>query len=178
MGSPERTVIERSANTQAPDDVGSGEPAEWAEVDRLLRDGARLCWLAATDAEQTPHVRPVFAAWTGSTAVIASNPSARKTKALEHEPRCSIAFDLVELHVVMEGVARRLTTEADLHRAKTAFDDVYGWPTRVEGDRLDADGAAPSSGGPPFNVYEVTPAKAYAFPTADQVEPTRFDFPR
>lgn len=120
----------------------------------------------------------MFAAWTGSTAVMASNPAARKTKALENEPRCSIAFDLVDLHVVLEGVARRLDSADDLARARSAFDDVYGWPTRVVGDTLDADGAAPSSGGPPFHVFEVSPTKAYAFPTADQVEPTRFDFPR
>lgn len=54
--------------------------------------------------------------------------------------------------------------------------DVYGWPTTVVCDELDAAYAAPSSGGPPFSAYEVTPRRAYAFPTNDQFDPTRFTF--
>ena len=69
-----------------------------------------------------------------------------------------------------------ITTPHDLERAVAAFADVYGWPTTVAGDVIDAPYAAPSSGGPPFRVYELTPIRAHAFPTADQFEPTRFVF--
>jgi hypothetical protein len=79
--------------------------------------------------------------------------------------------------VVVEGVAARLTGEHDLTRASHALRDVYGWPTTVVGDELEAPFAAPSSGGPPFRAYELTPAKAFAFPTDDQFEPTRFTWP-
>ena len=176
MSEPEVSVIARAPKTQRPEGVGSGRAASWDDVTRLLRAGGGLSWLATTGPEQAPHVRPVFAAWTGESLVIASNPKARKTAALEHEPRCSVAIDLSELHVVVEGVARRLTSPADLTRATVAFSEVYDWPTTVVGDRIDADGAAPSSGGPPFYVYEVTPIRAFGFPTADQVEPTRWRF--
>ena len=65
---------------------------------------------------------------------------------------------------------------ADLARASGALFDVSEWPTTVVGDELDAPYAAPTSGGPPFRVYEVMPARAFAFPTNDQFEPTRFTF--
>ena len=89
---------------------------------------------------------------------------------------CSLAIDLGRAHVVVEGTAARLTGTANLARASSALFDVYEWPTTVVGDELDAPYAAPTSGGPPFRVYEVTPARAFAFPTNDQFEPTRFTF--
>ena len=122
------------------------------------------------------HVRPIFAAWTGTSFVFASNPGAAKSRRLDADGHCSLAIDLGRAHLVVEGTAERLTGEADLTRASTAMREVYGWPTTVVGDHLDAEGAAPSSGGPPFNAYEVTPARAFAFPTEDQFDPTRFTF--
>jgi hypothetical protein len=73
-------------------------------------------------------------------------------------------------------VPARLTTEADLERARVAFADVYEWPVTVEGDMIDAPYAAPTSGGPPMRVYELTPVRAHAFPTDDTFQPTRFVF--
>ena len=70
----------------------------------------------------------------------------------------------------------RLTARHDLERAAAAFLDVYDWPTTVVGDELDTPYAAPTSGGPPFPVYGLTPIRAFAFPTDDQFEPTRFVF--
>jgi hypothetical protein len=53
---------------------------------------------------------------------------------------------------------------------------VFDRPTEVAGDLLEAPYAAPTSGGPPFEVYEIRPMRAFAFPTADQVEPTRWEW--
>lgn len=75
---------------------------------------------------------------------------------------------------MFEGRATRLTGASDLDRARRALEDVFGWPTEVVGDQLDAAYAAPTSGGPPFNAYEVTPTRAFGFPTNDQREPTRW----
>ena len=54
---------------------------------------------------------------------------------------------------------------------------MYAWPTRVSGGKLDADYGAPTSGGPPYHVYEVTPTKAFGFPiTGETFTPTRWRF--
>ena len=46
---------------------------------------------------------------------------------------------------------------------------------RADGSHLDADYGAPTSGGPPYEVYEVTPAKAFALPTdGETTTPTRW----
>jgi len=114
--------------------------------------------------------------WPGETFVFASKPGARKTGALKQEPHCSVAIDLETMHLVVEGSANRLTQESDLRRATLAFDERFSWPTEVDGDLIDSPYAAPSSGGPPFEVYEIRPTRAYAFPTSDQFEPTRWEW--
>jgi Pyridoxamine 5'-phosphate oxidase len=177
MSAPTTEMIRRVSDATKQDgyDEASLAPADWDDVRSRLRDGPGPCWLSTT-MDGASHVRPVFAAWTGESFVVASNPRARKTRALQEESRCSVAIDLKDLHVVVEGVARRLTTEPDLGRATVAFQEVYGWPTEVAGDLLEAPYAAPTSGGPPFEVYEIRPVRAYGFPTADQVEPTRWQW--
>jgi hypothetical protein len=61
--------------------------------------------------------------------------------------------------------------------ASGAFKASYDWPTVVAGDQLDAEYGAPTSGGPPYNVYEITPAKAFALPTdGETTTPTRWRF--
>lgn len=46
------------------------------------------------------------------------------------------------------------------------------------GDILDADYGAPTSLGPPYQVYELVPTCASGFPAQDGVEPTRWSFDR
>ena len=65
----------------------------------------------------------------------------------------------------LEAVPARLMERSDLERASAAFREVYDWPTTVLG-----------SGGPPFRAHDLTSLRAHAFPTNDQIEPTRFTF--
>ncbi len=168
-------MIARTSDATKPSDHEhkSLEPFDWDGVQKQLKDGPGPCWLSVTD-DGASHVRPVFAAWTGKSFVFASNPSAKKTACLEREPRVSIAIGLADVHLVIEGEAARLTRASSLDRASRALMDVFGWPTEVIGEQLDASYAAPTSGGPPFYAYEVTPTRAFGFPTADQREPTRW----
>ncbi len=172
---PHAEIIPRThARTRPP-----GDPvlpaAEWTELEGLLRDGSGTTWLSVPTPHGV-HVRPLFAAWTGSTLVFASKASAAKSRHLDADGRCSLAIDLGRADLVVEGTAARLTEAEDLARASSAMLDVYDWPTTVVGDELDAPYAAPTSGGPPFRAYEVTPERAFAFPTDDQFDPTRFTF--
>lgn len=174
MSTPRTTIIARTSDKTKQDgyDEAALQPADWQQVHAKLREGPGPGWLSVTVGGAS-HVRPVFAAWTGESFVVASNPGARKTTGLRDEPRCSVALDLGEIHLVVEGSAARLT---DLGRATTAFREVFDWPTEADGDLLDAPYAAPTSGGPPFEVYEITPERAFGFPTADQFEPTRWEW--
>ena len=171
---PHAEIIPRSPRTLAPGDPDL-PAAAWADLERLLLDGSGTTWLSVR-GDHGVHVRPIFAAWTGTSFTFASNPHAAKSRHLDADGSCSLAIDLGVAHLVVEGRAARLTGEAALTRASTAMREVYGWTTTVVGDRLDAEVAAPSSGGPPFDAYEVTPAKAFAFPTDDRFDPTRFTF--
>jgi hypothetical protein len=163
--------------TQADSEAGRSQPLAWSEVEQRLTRGGWF-WLATVRPDGGPHLMPVFAAWAGRSFFIASKDRARKSRNLEANSRCVISSDTGDLHVIVEGIARHVRDEAGLERAVEAFQAVYGWPTRIQGSQLDADYGAPTSGGPPFEVYEVTPVKAFGFPTdGETTTPTRWTWP-
>ena len=171
---PATETIPKTGGRTGVDEPSRGA-ADWEDVTARLRDGSGTTWLSVA-TEHGVHTRPIFAAWTGSSFIFATNPEAAKTKHLQAHDGVSLAIDLGSLHLVVEGSAARLTETSDLDRATLAMREVYDWPTEVVGDELDAPYAAPTSGGPPFQAWELTPAKAIALPTEDQVDPTRFTF--
>jgi Pyridoxamine 5'-phosphate oxidase len=161
--------------TQAETPSGNERPIPWeAAVDRFRTGG--WFWLSTVRPDGAPHTMPCFAAWAGTTFFVASKPTKRKSRNLDAEPRCVLAHDAGDLHLVVEGQARRVRDGAGLQRATEAFASVYDWPTTVEGDMIDAPYGAPTSGGAPFNVYEIRPLKAFGFPTKDEFMPTRWRF--
>ena len=174
MSNPTSQIIPRSDHDTGADETTSGA-VEWSDIEALLRAGSGTTWLSVR-TDHGVHTRPLFAAWTGFSFVIASKSTAAKTRHLEADGRVSLAIDLGTVHLVVEGTARRLTETADLERASAAMLEVYDWPTEVVGDELDAPYAAPTSGGPPFQVWEMSPARAIALPAAGQFDPTRFTF--
>ena len=174
-----RAIPRRGRGTTPPDETVEPPVADWAQVEQALRSGDTWpFWLSVVREDGSPHVRPVFAAWAGASFFIASKATAAKTAHLQRHPDASIGVALKSLHLVVEGRASRVTDPDTLARASDAMREVFDWPTRVDGDELDADYGAPTSGGPPYRVFELVPVTAYAFPTADQVQPTRWSFPR
>ena len=153
------------------------QPLTWADAERRLSGGGWF-WLATVRPDGAPHVVPVFSVWSDSTMFVASKDTARKSRNLAGEPRCVLTHDAGDVHLVVEGTARRVADEATLRRVSAAYGEIYGWPTRVADGRLDADYGAPTSGGPPYDVYEVTPAKVIGLPTGadESVAPTRWSF--
>lgn len=137
----------------------------------------RLVLVHDGSARRSAACRPVLAAWSGSSFFVASKNDARKSRNLATESRCVVTTDTGDLHVVVEGHARRVTDPATMSQATTAFREVFDWPTTIRGDELDAEYGAPTSGGPPFNVYEVVPTKAFGLPTdGESFTPTRWHF--
>jgi hypothetical protein len=176
MRTPRSEVIARRGSGTAPAGrTPDLEPIPWTRVDADLRRGEATCWLSAP-TRRGVHTRPVFAAWTGESFVVASNAAAVKTRHLGTGGRCSLALGPSGAHLVFEVEPHRLTRREDLATAVTAFSEVYQWPTRIAGEERDAPYAAPTSGGPPFRVYELVPVRGHAFPTEDGFAPTRFLF--
>ncbi|MGK5684722.1 pyridoxamine 5'-phosphate oxidase family protein [Actinoplanes sp. URMC 104] len=175
---PEARRIPRRGRTKPPGYDGSLPLADWTQVCARLRGGeVGPFWLgvAARDGA-APHVRPIFAAWAESSFFFVSKEGAAKTRHLARHPAAAISADLGPLHLVVEGRSGRVTTPERLALASRTLHEVFGWPTVVAGDQLDADGGAPTSGGPPYQVFELVPARAYGFPTDDQLDPTRWTF--
>lgn len=174
---PATEVIPRQGKgTQPFDDRGLFPAADWEMVTGELRKGSATFWLATLSCDGAPHVRPVLAAWTGTSFVITSKHDAVKSRNLRADGRCAITADIGPLHIVVEGHAQRVIDRDRLQLASWSMQEIFGWPNEVVGEERDADYGAPTSGGPPFEVYEIRPQKAFGFPTQDDFEPTRWRF--
>jgi hypothetical protein len=148
---------------------------DWSEVEgRFTRDGWR--WLATVRPDGAPHVMPVFGVWSESVLFIASKATARKSRNLDADGRCVLSTDVEGAHLIVEGEASQVLDEETLARASAAFERVYGWPTTIADAELDADYGAPTSGGPPYRVYQIRPSKVFALPSAAEFMPTRWRF--
>ncbi|MBY4108366.1 pyridoxamine 5'-phosphate oxidase family protein [Rhodococcus fascians] len=169
-----KTIARTGRGTVSEKD--SSGSAEWSDITAKLRSGQATSWLSVRRSRGGVHTRPVFAAFGDMSFFFATKGSAAKTAHLHDDNEVSLAIDLDEMHLVVDGVAERLTTPDDLHHASAVLLDVFDWPTQVRGDELDAPYAAPTSGGPPFQAWELRPTQSWAFPTRDQFEPTKFIF--
>lgn len=132
-------------------------------------------WLATIRPDGAPHVRPVLAAWSDPVLYVVSKDTSRKSRNLAGDSRCTLSKEASDLHVVIEGEAQQVQEADAMAAASSAFDAIYDWPTTVDGTRLDAPFGAPTSGGPPYDVYAVTPQRVYAFPVdSGTFAPTRW----
>jgi hypothetical protein len=148
---------------------------DWSEAERRLsQDGWR--WLTTVRPDGSPHVMPVFGVWSESVVFVVSKATARKSRNLDADGRCVLSADVEGAHLIVEGEASRVLDEETLERASAAFEQVYGWPTTIADAELDAEYGAPTSGGPPYRVYQIVPRKAFALPSAADFMPTRWRF--
>ena len=164
--------------TAAVGEAGNSRPVRWEDFEERLKKGGWF-WLATVRPNGAPHLVPVLAAWSDPVLYVASKPTVRKSRNLEAEDRCVLSTDAGDLHLVIEGRARRVRDQDGLARASAAFVAIHGWSTEITGDLLEAEYGAPTSGGPPYAVFEITPTKAFAFPTdGESTTPTRWRFDR
>jgi pyridoxamine 5'-phosphate oxidase-like protein len=154
---------------------GAGGVLDWSEAERRLAGGGWR-WLTTVRPDGAPHVMPVFGVWSESVVFVASKAGTRKSRNLDADGRCVLTTDADGVHLIVEGEATRVRDQATLERASAAFTQVYGWPTTVAGEELDADYGAPTSGGPPYRIYQIVPTKAFALPAGGDFMPTRWRF--
>ena len=155
------THLEQSL-TQAP---GTGGP------DR------HTCWLATVNTDGSPHVMPLGALWVDGAFYFTSGAAARKSRNLEHDPRCALTVATHDFDLVFEGKATKVTDRATAQRIADRY-KADGWPASVtEGSAsLTAEYSAPSAGPPPWDIYEMVPETVYALGTAEPYGATRWRF--
>ena len=172
---PSAEALPRTGKGTGGDDPRSStEAMTWDTAQQKFREGGWY-WLGTARRDGTPHVVPVMAAWAAPVFYVAANPATRKSRDLAENAKCVLTRDTGDAHLIVEGTARRVTDDDGLHRVSDAFGD--GWPLTVSGTVLDADFGAPTSRGAPFAAWEITPGKAFAFPTdGTSFAPTRWRF--
>jgi len=162
--------------TAAASEAGNTRSITWEEAQQRLTTGGSF-WLATVRPDGAPHVMPVLAVWSEAALYVSSKEGARKSRNLVQDGRCVITTDTGDLHLIVEGTATQVRDDATLKRASDAFKAIYDWSTVVKGGKLDAEYGAPTSGGPPYDVFEIAPTKAFGFPTdGESLTPTRWAF--
>ena len=153
-------------------------PIDWDEAGRLFA-AERGYWVATSGDGGRPHLRPVLAVWVDERIYSTTNPAARKGRDLASRPSAALAARAPAMDIVIEGPVAWIQDRQRLRRIGEAYQDKYEWPVTVTDDNaFTAPYGAPTAGGPPYRVYELTPAVGYAFGTGNNLEErsTRFRF--
>jgi len=136
------------------------EPTPWAEVTDVL-DLAELYWLSTVRADGRPHVTPLIGVWHDGAMHFTTGPLEQKYRNLEHSPKVALTTGnntwAAGLDVVVEGVAVRVTDNAELQRIADAIEAKYGgvWHFDV-GDGVFGDGERTAA------VFRIEAAKVMA----------------
>jgi hypothetical protein len=133
------------------------------------------CWLATIDPGGRPHVVGIGAHQVDGAWYFTSGPSARKSKNLTRDARCTISVALDDFDLVVEGSAERVTDGPTLERIVAIFAE-RGWPAEPRGDEVWAEFSAPSAGPPPWHLYRLVPERAVALATSEPGGATRWRF--
>lgn len=182
-GSEEKAPLSATLIATGVHEAGAGpagpgtEPLPWTEARALLAE-ARSYWLATAGPGGAPQVRPVLAVWVDGALYTTTNPAAAKARNLGSIPRCAVSTGTDRLDLVVEGSAARRVDADGLQRVADAYREKYDWPVTVKDGAFDAPYGAPTSGLPPYHVYEITPAVVFGFGVAEATGPrsTRWQF--
>ena len=138
-------------------------PWSWAE-ERLK--SSRNYWLTSTWPDGRPHAMPVWGMWHEDEFWFSSSKDSRKTKNLLANPRCVVATEDANNPVVLEGVARLITSSQELELMLTLENTKYSTNYGIE--MLD----------PALNAtFRVRPSWAFGLQADDFTgSPTRWDF--
>lgn len=158
-------------------DIYGHDPIPWSRVERQLDPGDkhRPYWLATTNPDGTPHLTGVGAIWSEGKIYVVSGPGTRKSRNLAANARCALSAGLIDIDLVVEGTAAKVTDSATLERVAKRYREG-GWPVEVRDGAFIAPYSAPSAGPPPWDLYEVTPLSATGVATAAPDGATRWRF--
>src|SRR4051812_20212591 len=124
-----------------------------------------------------PHAAGIGALWYAGTLYFTSGPGARKARNLAANPACTISARLVDVDLVLDGEAHRVTDRPTLEEVAARY-RAGGWPAQVDGDAYTAPYSAPSAGPPPWYLYRFHIHTAVGVATAEPYGATRWRFSR
>ena len=168
---------EQPVAEQLPSNANHPGPTPWTEASRRLAEGT-LYWLATVRPDGLPHVRPVLAVWLERALYFVAGEATCKATNLARDRRCVIAVATEDAHLVVEGDAAKVRDDTTLQRVAAVYASKYHWHVTVRDGAFDAAYGAPTAGPPPYEVYEVTPTRAFGFGTEETFSPTRWRFER
>jgi nitroimidazol reductase NimA-like FMN-containing flavoprotein (pyridoxamine 5'-phosphate oxidase superfamily) len=150
-------------------------PTPWSAASAAL-DEAEVYWLSTVRPDGRPHVTPVAAVWADGSIYFSTGPEERKTRNLRGNARTVITTGCngfrSGLDVVIEGTAVRVGDESTLERLADSFATKYeghfGFTVRDGSFFHDQGGVA--------DVYEVAPAKVFAYGRGATYTATRYRF--
>jgi pyridoxamine 5'-phosphate oxidase-like protein len=99
----------------------------WKEAERRLED-ARFYWLATTNADGTPHVRPVWGVWVAGCFYFDGLPHTRWARNLARDPRASVHLESAANVLIVEGLGEDVErTDEELgRRIAVSWKKKYG----------------------------------------------------
>ena len=149
------------------------EPTSWDEGRETLED-AEIFWISTVRPDGRPHVTPLVAVWHEDALYFCTNPGERKAKNLAENAHCILTTGTnlfgQGLDIVVEGEAVRVTDEAMLRRLTEIWSTKYDWHFEVR------DGMFHEAGRGVALVFEVAPARAFAFGRGEDFSQTRWRF--
>ena len=162
-----------TAELDAPYSSPDAAATDWAQAQSVLAEAA-IYWLSTVRADGRTHVTPVIALWRDGAVYFCTGPDEQKARNLTANSKVVVTTGKNEwsgLDVVVEGEARRVADEGALGDLATAWEDKYGrdWHFDV------ADGAFRHEGGS-AHVFQIAPAKVYAYDRDEPGGATRYRF--
>ena len=138
------------------------EATPWETTVAAL-ERAELYWLTTVRSDGRPHVTPLIGVFHDGALHFTTGLREQKHRNLEHSPHVAMTTGTntwaAGLDVVFEGVARRITVNAELQAVADAIEAKYGsvWHFTV------GDGVFDDNQGGPAALFRVDPTKAFAF---------------
>jgi general stress protein 26 len=140
----------------------AAEATSWDDTLRALEE-AELYWLTTVRADGRPHVTPLVGVVHDGAVHFCTGIGEQKARNLEHSNRVALTTGTNTwasgLDVVVEGVAVRITDDAELQQLADTYVAKYGEVWRFEV----ADGAFRHSSEDPAPVFRIEPSKVIAF---------------
>ena len=139
--------------------------------------GAEIWWLSTVRPDGRPHVTPLLAVWLDGALHFCTGPDERKARNLAANPSCVLTTGRNDLHagtdLILEGEAARVTDDERLRAIAAGYESKYGseWHFDVDG------GAFRHHDGGTALVFDVRPAKAWAYGREGLYRATRWTFP-
>ena len=151
----------------------------WEETQKLL-EAAELAWISTVRRDGRPHVTPLVAVWVDGALYFHTSDEEQKFANLRANPNVVLTTGCNRwdqgIDVVVEGQAVRITDDKVLHRVAAAF--AGKWDGRWDLSVRDGRFYNRSASDWPSEVFEVTPARAFAHDKSDPRGATTHRFDR